>query len=123
MTSVHPQPERFGLGADPAELPHCARTYGEGGGTMTQQHEVEIQYVGGPFDGQYVTVSVDVVTNEPPQYPTTQSLGPADFRINLVTGPIADIVSQLYELDTLLGPDGVAWIYRFTGETRMRPAA
>lgn len=90
---------------------------------MTQQHEVQIQYVGGPFDSAYATVTVDPVTNEPPQYPTTQALGVPDYSINPASGPIADVVSQLYELDTVVSLDGVAWVYRFTGETRMRPAA
>lgn len=86
------------------------------------QHEVQVQYVGGPFDGHFATVTVDPATNEPPRFPTTQALGPADFRINPTTGPIADIQHQLYELDTLMDEAGVRWIYRFTGEVRMRAA-
>lgn len=89
---------------------------------MTQQPEVRIEIRGGPFDAEFITVPLDS-DGQPPQFPTTQALGVTDVRGGLTSGPIADVVSQLYELDTEIDATGARWVYRFTGEVGMRPAA
>lgn len=90
----------------------------------TEPTRIEIPYVGGPFDGATCWVDLDA-NGQPPEFPTTQDIGPIDYEADPAEGPLAGIVTHMYELDSKYTETGSRWFYRFVGQTTldMRHAA
>lgn len=86
--------------------------------------EIQIQFLEGPDDGQFVTVELDADGN-PPAFPTSRRLGEIDWSLDPSTGPISPLITRSYVLDSDLTPTGVKWVYRYAGEeeTDIRNAA
>lgn len=84
--------------------------------TMVVPRYIEIEHIGGPFDGETQRFAVDT-DGQPPDFYILNMVSAADYSVDPMTGPSAARATQFYELDTVVDERGPRWVYRWKGET------
>jgi hypothetical protein len=77
---------------------------------------VEIEHIGGPYDGETQRIACDADGRPPEFYVLTVGTS-MDFSVPAHCGPQAKRASQFYDLDTVIDEDGPRYVYRWRGET------
>lgn len=90
--------------------------------TVTEQEFVDVQHVGGPYDGQFQRVPLDA-DGQPPAMYLLQDFGPYDPSIDPMLGVQTGTTVRFYELDMQIGDRGPIHVYRYNGEDTQAPQA
>lgn len=90
--------------------------------TMTRPQTVNVEHVGGPYDGYVMPVQADEDGN-PPEFYTLDRLGPTDISADPSSGPIGQIATQFYDRELRVDGDGPRWVFVYRGETYTDAAA
>ncbi len=89
--------------------------------TMTTDHDhVDVEHVGGPYDGQYQRVPLDA-DGQPPAVYLLNDFGLYDPSIDPLLGVQTGITVRFYELDMVMGERGPRHVYRYNGEDTQAP--
>jgi hypothetical protein len=90
--------------------------------SVEAQQYVEVEHLGGPYDGETVRVPADEA-GCPPEYYTLNDVTAIDHSIDPGSGPISQIATQFYDLDMIVDGARLRQVYRWRGETITDAAA
>ncbi len=89
---------------------------------VSARSTVDVEHIGGPYDGYIMPVPVDDA-GLPPEYYTVDRCGPVDFSMDPGSGPVSQIGTDFYDLDVRMGDDGPRYVFIHRGETYTDAAA
>lgn len=90
--------------------------------TDRDKRTIDVEHVGGPYDGETVPVDVDA-DGQPPEFYMTKAVGPMDYSIDPMYGAQSKIVNWFYRLDARVDAAGIRWVYIYEAETVTDAAA
>lgn len=76
---------------------------------------LEVEHVGGPYDGQTVSIAVNEDGN-PPEFYLLDDLTAIDYSVDPASGPQSRIATQFYERDMRATDNGLSWVYVWKSE-------
>lgn len=89
---------------------------------MATPRVVSVQLVGGIYDGAFVDVPLDAA-GEPPELRMYTNTSSADQTMDPGRGPMARVITHVYERTFGVGPNGPTWYYRHVGDDMDQAAA
>jgi hypothetical protein len=90
--------------------------------TVAAPRIATVQLVGGIYDGAYVDVPLDE-NGDPPDVRMYTNTSAADHTMDPGRGPIARVITHIYERTLGVGPNGPTWYYRHVADDMGQAAA